>query len=73
MENNEYEKRLIALEEKFSHQDHLLTELNAIVTKQEFIIDELVKHVNHLIASSTQEATEQMTLENLKDYKPPHY
>ena len=73
MKELENEKRLIALEEKFSHQEHLLSELNSIVTKQEFIIDELLKHVNNLIAGANAERSEALTLDNLKDYKPPHY
>lgn len=73
MNNEELEKKLIALEEKFCHQDHLLGQLNEVVTKQEFIIDELVTHIRNLLANQGENSNEQMTLENLKDFKPPHY
>ncbi|WP_412474307.1 SlyX family protein [Halobacteriovorax sp. YZS-1-1] len=73
MNKEELEKRLVDLEEKFCHHDHLLGQLNEVVTKQEFIIDELVAHVKNLVAAQSDGPAEQMTLENLKDFKPPHY
>lgn len=73
MDKEALEKRIVDLEEKFCHQDHLLSQLNEVVTKQEFIIDELVSHVRNLVAAQGEQSGEQMTLENLKDFKPPHY
>ena len=74
MDNNEIEKRLIALEERYSYQENLINELNEVITKQEFVIDELIRHVNNLIAGANAESSaEKLTLDNLKDYRPPHY
>ncbi|MFG1501365.1 SlyX family protein [Halobacteriovorax sp. XZX-3] len=73
MNNEELEKKIIALEEKFCHQDHLLGQLNEVVTKQEFIIDELVTHIRNLLANQGEDSAEQLTLDNLRDFKPPHY
>lgn len=74
MERNDIEKRLIALEERYSHQEHLIGQLNEVVTKQEFVIDELVEHLRTLVAGANEDSSsEKLTLDNLKDYKPPHY
>lgn len=65
------EKRLIALEEKFSHQDHLVDQLNQIVTAQQSIIDQLKKDVLELKLS--QNSAGNQGTRTLKDDVPPHY
>ena len=65
------EKRVIALEEKFSYQDHLVDQLNKIVTDQQFIIDQLKKDVQELKLS--QNSSGNQGTRTLKDDVPPHY
>ena len=64
----ELEKRLIALEEKFSYQDEIVNELNKIVADQQGTISFLVKEIKGLseMANSGSSA-------NSADEKPPHY
>ena len=69
MEN--LEKRLIALEEKFLHQDRLVTELNAMVAKQAQNIDGLIAYIQE--SEGSKRTTKGLTVENLKDEVPPHY
>jgi SlyX protein len=69
--NSKLEAGLIALEEKFSHQDYLLDQLNNIVAKQQLIIDELRKDVLELKLSQT--ANTNSSTRTLKDDIPPHY
>ncbi len=66
------EKRVIALEEKYLHQDRLVTELNAIVAEQALVIEELVQHIQRSgeTSNSTVSAS---SLDTLKDEVPPHY
>lgn len=65
---NELEKRLISLEEKFSYQDEIVTELNKIVSDQQSTISFLVKEIKGL-----SEMASSGTSMNLKDEVPPHY
>lgn len=65
------EPRIIALEEKFSYQDHLVDQLNKIVTDQQLIIDQLKKDVMELKLSQTNGANQ--GTRTLKDDVPPHY
>lgn len=65
------EKRLIALEEKFLHQDRLVTELNAMVAKQAQNIDGLIAYIQE--SEGSKGTTKGLTVENLKDEVPPHY
>lgn len=65
------EKRVIALEEKFSYQDHLVDQLNKIVTDQQMIIDQLKKDVLDLKLS--QNSNGNQGTRTLKDDVPPHY
>ena len=70
MEN--LEKRVIALEEKFSHQDYLLNELNLIVSKQDLMITKLVEHIKNINTGGEGDA-KSLNIDNLKDEIPPHY
>ena len=65
------EKRVIALEEKFSYQDHLVDQLNKIVTSQQLVIDKLQKDVLELKLSQTSGGNQGPR--TLKDDVPPHY
>lgn len=66
------EPRIIALEEKFAHQDYLVEQLNKIVTDQQLIIDQLKKDVMELKLSQNSAANQAGT-RTLKDDVPPHY
>lgn len=63
--------RLTELESKFSYQEHLLEQLNEVVTEQRFEIDRLNKKVE-LLKRSLHDSQS-----NIKDAKdettPPHY
>ncbi len=65
------ENRITALEEKFSHQDHLVDQLNKIVTAQQLVIDQLKKDVLDL--KITQSSSGNQGTRTLKDDVPPHY
>lgn len=69
---NQFEERLIAMEEKFSHQDDLLNKLNIVIANQEFKIDALIEQLRELQEAKGQ-AGSGLTLDTLKDEKPPHY
>lgn len=64
------EDRLTDLEIKFSHQDHLVEELNKIVSNQQQLIDKLIKEIQDLKISIEGSAQSSRTLE---DDVPPHY
>ncbi|WP_127718145.1 SlyX family protein [Halobacteriovorax sp. HLS] len=65
----ELEERLIALEEKFSYQDQLVTELNKIVSDQQLTISQLIREVKGLSEMNEGGASAR----SLKDDVPPHY
>ncbi len=60
--------RLTTLETQLTHQQHLLDELNAVVTRQAAEIDKLTRRV----AMLTQHAAEQIA-DSPANQKPPHY
>lgn len=64
------EDRLTNLEIKFSHQDHLVEELNQIVSNQQQLLDKLIKEIQDLKVSAEGNAQSSRTLE---DDVPPHY
>jgi len=68
---NDLEARIVALEEKFSHQDDLVFELNKIVADQQTTIIELIKEVGSIGEMASASAGSNMA--NLKDDVPPHY
>lgn len=65
------ENRIIALEEKFAHQDYLVEQLNKLVTDQHMIIEQLKKDVLDLKLS--QSSSGNQGTRTLKDDVPPHY
>ena len=60
--------RFTALETQLTHQQHLLDELNTVVTRQAAEIALLTRRV----ALLTQHAAEQVA-DSPVDQKPPHY
>jgi SlyX protein len=64
------EDRITELEIKFSHQDHLVNELNQIISNQQLSIDRLIKEIQDLKLSVEGSAQSSRTLE---DDVPPHY
>lgn len=66
---NELEKRLVALEEKYSYQDELVNELNKIVADQQTTIGFLVKEVKGLSEMAGAGSSNSISA----DEKPPHY
>lgn len=59
-------ERLTDLEIKLTHQDHLLEELNAVVTDQQRQIDFLTKKIEQLEKLSGDPTAP-------RNEKPPHY
>jgi len=66
------ENRIIELETKISYQDHLLQELNEVITSQQRQIDRLEKSMrrvlDHLKASQSSGIARPE-----EDVPPPHY
>ncbi len=62
------EKRINELEIKFTIQEDLLDELNQIVTKQQYVIDQLTKDVKRLLQNQGTGGAD-----TSGDEKPPHY
>jgi SlyX protein len=66
------EQRFVDLETKLAHQEHLLLELNEIITKQQENIMRLEKLCDSIIErvrSLSEAAPADLTV----DEKPPHY
>lgn len=68
---SESEQRINNLEIKFTLQEDIIAELNDIVTKQQFTIDQLEKTVKQLTALLEEQLSE--NLQNPLNEKPPHY
>jgi SlyX protein len=68
------EEKLIELETKFSYQEDLLSDLNAIVSRQQRQLDELITQMSGL-KEQLQDAVERGPAEGREeqDEKPPHY
>ena len=67
------EARVIALEERTMHVDHLLNELNSVVCSLQARLDkqnEAIAHLTELSRRLTAAESEKRTLE---DERPPHY
>ena len=65
------EDRVTELEIKFSHQDHLVDELNKIITNQQMSIDKLINEIQNLKISIEGNAGQ--ANRTLEDDVPPHY
>ena len=66
------ENRLIEIEIKLSHQEHLLEELNRTVYRQQTQIAQL-EATCEALARQLKEAPDSSTERNSGNEKPPHY
>ena len=66
------ENRLIDIESKLAHQEHLLDELNQAVTDQQARIHDLEELGRHLL-DRLRAVGEGGTAESADDERPPHY
>ena len=68
------EEKLIELETKFSYQEDLLSDLNAIVARQQRQLDELISEISG-IKEQLQDSVERGPSGGQEEQieKPPHY
>ena len=66
------EQRFVELETKLAHQEHLLLELNDIITKQQENIMRLEKLCDSII-ERVRSLSEAAPADTSVDEKPPHY
>ena len=66
------EARLVEIESKLAHQEHLVLELNDVVTRQQVQIDQLGERCEALLAR-LHEIGEMLPEMGGGDERPPHY
>ena len=66
------EKHIIELETKVSYQDHIIQELNGVVTRQQKQIDALELHLKRIQDHLKATASSQLARPE-EDVPPPHY
>ena len=66
------EQRFVDLETKLAHQEHLLLELNDVITKQQENIMRLEKLCDSII-ERVRSLGEALPTDTNVDEKPPHY
>ena len=66
------DNKIIELEEKFAHLDHLLDSLNNVVFRQAQKIDELEEMIKHLSAKIEQLKDNALEAKP-ENNPPPHY
>ena len=66
------EQRFVDLETKLAHQEHLLLELNDVITKQQENIMRLEKLCDSII-QRVRSLSEAAPADTNADEKPPHY
>ena len=66
------EQRFVDLETKLAHQEHLLLELNDVITKQQENIMRLEKLCDSII-ERVRSLGEALPTDASVDEKPPHY
>ena len=66
------EQRFVDLETKLAHQEHLLLELNEVITKQQENIMRLEK-LYESIVQRVRSLSEALPADANVDEKPPHY
>ena len=66
------EQRFVDLETKLAHQEHLLLELNDVITKQQENIMRLEKLCDSII-ERVRSLGEALPIDANVDEKPPHY
>ena len=66
------EDRLVQIETKLAHQEHLLDALNDVVTKQQDIIMRLEEQ-HAILVERLRSISEAMPAGSAQDERPPHY
>ena len=67
------DKKIIALEEKIAHIQHMLDDLNMVVFRQGEMIENLNNHIKELKEKMENLKNPQSSQEVINDDKPPHY
>ena len=67
------DNKIIALEEKIAHIQHMLEDLNMVVFRQGETIENLNNHIKELKEKLETFKSPQSTQEVINDDKPPHY
>ena len=67
------DKKIIALEEKIAHIQHILDDLNMVVFHQGETIENFNNQIKELIEKMEILNNPQSTQEVINDDKPPHY
>ena len=67
------DNKIIALEEKIAHIQHMLDDLNMVVFRQGETIENLNNQINELKEKMEVLKSPQSSQEVINDDKPPHY
>ena len=67
------EARVISLEERMTHIDHLLNELNDVVCSIQDRLDKQNEAISHLSEIGRRLAAGESEKRTLEDERPPHY
>ena len=67
------DNKIIALEEKIAHIQHMLDDLNMVVFRQGDTIENLNNQINELKEKMENLKNPQSSQEVINDDKPPHY
>ena len=67
------DNKIIALEEKIAHIQHMLDDLNMVVFRQGETIENLNNHIKELKEKMEVLKSPQSIQEVINDDKPPHY
>jgi len=67
------DNKIIALEEKIAHIQHMLEDLNMVVFRQGETIENLNNHIKELKEKLETLKSPQSTQEVINNDKPPHY
>jgi len=67
------DNKIIALEEKIAHIQHMLDDLNMIVFRQGEMIENLNNQIEELKEKLESSKSPQSSQEFINDDKPPHY
>jgi SlyX protein len=66
------ESRVIELESKLAFQEHMINELNDVITDQQKQLDQL-REEQQLLNQRLQSISESSPVSNEKEPPPPHY
>ena len=67
------DNKIIALEEKIAHIQHMLDDLNMVVFRQGKTIENLNNHIKELKEKLENLKSPQSSQDLINDDKPPHY